>query len=204
MRVGGLCALRTDVLITAIILAAGGSSRLGSPKQLISYKGEKLITRTILNAVEAGVDKVVVVLGSNADLIRREVPVDPDICVVVNEHWESGLASSLAVGIRNVDRKTEGVLVLVTDQPLVDGQSLENLVSRFDYSSRVIASRYGTTIGVPAMFGKEFFRDLSSLHDDRGAGHWLRQNIDRVTLVPLETAAMDIDTPEDLDQLKEF
>ena len=192
------------MLVTAIILAAGGSSRLGSPKQLISYKGEKLITRTILNAVEAGVDKVVVVLGSNAELIGREVPVDPDVRVVVNASWENGLASSLALGIQSLDRKTDGVLVLVTDQPLVDGASLENLVSRFDYSSRVIASRYGTTIGVPAVFGKEFFRELSSLQGDRGAGHWIRQNVDRVTLVPLDTAEMDIDTPEDLDQLKEF
>ena len=80
------------MLITAIILAAGGSSRLGKPKQLISYRGEKLITRTILNAVEAGVDKVIVVLGSNAEAIRREIPEDPDVMVVSNPAWERGLA----------------------------------------------------------------------------------------------------------------
>lgn len=192
------------MLITAIILAAGGSSRLGSPKQLISYKGEKLITRTIFNAVEAGVDKVIVVLGSNADAIGREVPKDPDIRVVVNPDWETGLASSLAAGVRNVDRQSDGVLVLVTDQPLVDGPSLENLVSRFDYHSRVVASSYGRTVGVPAVFGKEFFRELSSLEGDRGAGHWLRQNITRVALVPLDTAEMDVDTPEDVKRLEEL
>ncbi len=192
------------MLITAIILAAGGSSRLGSPKQLISYRGEKLITRAILNAVEAGVDKVVVVLGSNAETIKREVPADPDIRVVINEDWESGLSSSLAAGIRNVDTLTDGVLVLVTDQPLVDALSLQDLVSRFDYRHRVIASSYGTTIGVPAVFGKEFFPELSSMEGDKGAGHWLRKNILRVTLVALDTAGMDIDTPDDLKRLEEL
>lgn len=192
------------MLITAVILAAGGSSRLGKPKQLISYKGEKLITRTIMNAVEAGVDKVIVVLGSNAEAIRREVPADPDVRVVINEDWESGLASSLAAGVRNVDRLSDGALVLVTDQPLVDALSLEDLVSRFDYSHRVIASSYGTSIGVPAVFGKEFFRELCSLEGDKGAGHWIRKNILRVTLVALDRAGMDIDTPDDLKRLEEL
>ncbi len=190
--------------ISAIVLAAGGSSRLGSPKQLISYRGEKLITRTIVNAAEAGVDEVVVVLGSNAEAIKREVPVDPDVHVVMNAYWESGLASSLAVGLRNVDRQSDGVLVLVTDQPLVDALSLQDLVSRFDYRHRVIASRYGTTIGVPAVFGKEFFRELSSIEGDRGAAHWLRKNIVRVTSVALDKAELDVDTPDDVKRLAEL
>ncbi|MEO5509848.1 MAG: nucleotidyltransferase family protein [Longimicrobiales bacterium] len=191
------------MLITAVVLAAGGSSRLGSPKQLISYQGEKLITRAILNAVEAGVEQVVVVLGSNAEAIKRAVPDDPDVHVVINADWESGLASSLAAGLGRVDTRSDGVLVLVTDQPLVDAAALQDLVSRFDYGHRVIASSYGTTVGVPAVFGKEFFSELSSIEGDKGAGHWLRKNIVRVTLVALDTAELDIDTPDDVKRLEE-
>lgn len=190
--------------IGAVVLAAGGSARLGFPKQLIVHDGEPLVRRTAKAVVEVGVCPVVVVLGANADMITSALIDLPSVTIVVNEDWSHGLASSLRVGVAAVleDPEWDAVLVTLADQPLVDSRALQRLVEAFDGERRIVASAYDGIIGVPAVFGREHAEDLMNLTGDAGAGSWLRNRANDVTCVPLSAAAIDIDTAGHLARLR--
>jgi molybdenum cofactor cytidylyltransferase len=109
------------------------------------------------------------------------------------------LSSSLAVGLGQVLQETDadGALVTLADQVFVDGAALASLIARFDGAHRLVASSYDGVIGVPALFGREYLDELTTLGGDAGAGSWLRARAAAVTAVPLEKAALDIDVPRD-------
>jgi molybdenum cofactor cytidylyltransferase len=172
---------------------------MGFPKQLIMYDGEPLVRRIARAAVEAGASPVVVVLGASAEMIAPALSGLASVRTVVNEKWSDGLASSLASGLAAVfeDAACDAVLVTLADQPLVDATALRRLLAAFDGERRVVASAYGKTMGVPAVFGREYVDELKRLTGDTGAGSWLRSRPSEVTCVPLDAAALDIDTPSD-------
>jgi CTP:molybdopterin cytidylyltransferase MocA len=189
--------------IAAIILAAGGSARFGSPKQLLDHHGENVVQRAARAATEAGLWPVIVVLGAYASLIVSFVVGSPDIIVVVNEQWESGQASSLRAGIEQAAQVwSDGALIMLADQPLIDTASLEKLLAAFDGEHRIVASHYNNILGAPAIFGAEHFESLAALEGDHGAGAWIRERVDQVTAVTMSEAAFDIDTPDDLKHLR--
>lgn len=188
--------------VTAIVLAAGGSTRFGSPKQLHQHNGESLIQRAIKAATDAGADPVIVVLGAGAETIKHAIG-SSQARVVVNENWNTGLASSLSAGMNAVDATCDGILVTLPDQPLVDATALRMLVAAFDPEHRIVASSYGDAIGVPAVFGIEHRESLAGLSGDAGAGHWIRERMGEVTIVQLERAALDVDTLLDAQRLEE-
>jgi molybdenum cofactor cytidylyltransferase len=196
---GSLQQLTKPPQIGAAVLAAGSSTRLGFPKQLVVRYGEPLVRRAARNALAVGASPVVVVLGANADLIAPALS-GLSVTSVVNHDWRIGLSSSLAVALRAVINhpSCDGVLVTLVDQPQVDVYALRGLVDRFDGTHRIVASEYNGIIGVPALFGREFVDDLSQLIGDAGAGGWLRSRRHAVTCVPLTAAAFDIDTASDL------
>jgi molybdenum cofactor cytidylyltransferase len=184
--------------VAAVILAAGGASRYGSPKQLLENKGETLVHRAARAALDAGANPIFVVVGASAKFVNASVENIPDVRCLPNPKWESGLASSLAVGMRAVLKTAcQGAIVTLADQPFVDGTALASIIEAFDDDHRLIASAYNSTIGVPALFGREFFEELTHLEGDAGAGGWLRARRDAVTAIPLERAALDIDSPSD-------
>jgi molybdenum cofactor cytidylyltransferase len=123
---------------------------------------------------------------------------------IVNPDWEIGLSSSLAVGVRAARRDTEceAALATLADQAFVDGAALASLIAAFDDDHRIVASSYDGVIGVPALFAREYLEELTNLTGDAGAGAWLRARRDIVTAVPLEKAALDIDTLSDASLLK--
>ena len=172
---------------------------MGFPKQLIVHEGEPLVRRIAIAAVEAGAHPVVVVLGANADLIAPALSGLPSVTTVVNREWSKGLASSLAAGLSVVleDATCDAVLITLSDQPLVDAPALKRLVATFGGDKRIVASSYNDTIGVPAIFGREHIDALMRLTGDAGAGSWLRSRSSVVTSVPLDAAAIDIDTLSD-------
>jgi Uncharacterized MobA-related protein len=146
---------------------------------------------------------VIVVLGSNAELVRAALTGIEPLTIVVNSDWESGLASSLKAGLSEVERTDSGAaLIALADQPRVDAQSLRALLSAFDRGNRVAAASYSGIVGVPAIFGREHFKELLQLQGDAGAGQWLRAHSGEVTEVPLAAAADEIDTPADAERLK--
>ena len=189
--------------ITAIVLAAGGSTRFGKPKQLHLHEGEPLIRRAVDAALGAGVTDVIVVLGSDAEDIASALDGIAHARTIINNDWRSGLASSIKAGL-DATSNADGVLITLADQPLVDATALSRLIDRFDDTHRIIASSYADIIGVPALFGIEYADDLRALTGDHGAGRWIRSRMSDVTDVPLDAAAIDIDTPADAARLEEL
>jgi CTP:molybdopterin cytidylyltransferase MocA len=185
--------------VAAVVLAAGGSTRLGVPKQLIEFRGESLVRRAARAAGDAGASPVIVVLGADAASIAQSLD-GLSSTAVTNERWRDGLASSLATGIREaqrLDAHCDGALLTTADQPLVDGAALRGLLDAFGEGARLVAAVYSGTIGAPAVIGREHFDALLALEGDTGAGRWLRGKGDAVRRIPLPEAAVDIDTAED-------
>jgi molybdenum cofactor cytidylyltransferase len=186
--------------IPAIVLAAGTSHRLGRPKQLIEFEGETLLNRTLRLVREGGADPVIAVLGAYIDRIRPTLP--PQIHVVENSEWQSGMASSIRAGIRALDPSAPGVLLLLCDQPHLTAAHLRALAAAFSAQPPVIAaSRYAGARGTPAAFPGSLFPALAALTGDHGARPILAQPPCAFIEVDLPGGEADIDLPGDLAQL---
>jgi len=182
----------------AIVLAAGASTRFGSPKQLVRIDGRPLVHAIVSRAVDVAGHAVTVVLGSHAAEIGPLLRHTP-ATVVINREWTEGIASSIRAGIGNVPGTSDGALVMLADQPSVTATDLRRLVGAWRRQTDYIAAaQYGTSCGVPAVFPRWAFRELAELRGDRGAQALLHRFVDRVVRVPMAAAGIDIDTPEDL------
>jgi molybdenum cofactor cytidylyltransferase len=188
----------------AIVLAAGASTRLGQPKQLLRVDGETLLRRTVRLAIEAGCIPVFVVLGSEATTLTQQLE-DLAATAVINDRWQTGLASSLRAGLQlalKTSPQPANVMVLVCDQPRLDVSVLRDLVATHALqNSTITASRYLDAIGVPAIFSSGHFHELLQLSGDQGARPILHQHRETVAAVDFPGGGLDIDTPEDLTQL---
>jgi CTP:molybdopterin cytidylyltransferase MocA len=175
---------------------------MGHPKQLIVHEGQPLVARAAAAARDAGADPVVVVLGAHAGEIEPAL-AGLGVRVALNPEWESGLASSLTAGLRAAlrDDRWDGALVTLADQPLIDAAILRSLITAFQNGARLVASGYQGLPGVPALFGREHVPELLALTGDAGAGPWLRQRLSELTIVPLDAALLDLDTPADAARL---
>jgi molybdenum cofactor cytidylyltransferase len=190
----------------AVILAAGGSSRLGQPKQMLPFRGKTLV-RTVVNAAcEAGCSPIVVVIGSDDEKIHRELK-QTNVIEVRNTHWQRGIGSSIRSGVRAlIDHApdVETTFLLACDQPAVNARLIERMIStRAATKADIIASSYADTVGVPALFDRSFFKDLLSLDDEAGAKSIILQNPERVAEFAFPKGAIDIDTWEDWEKLNE-
>ena len=190
--------------VAGIVLAAGASTRLGEPKQLIEVGGQPLVRRAAISALEAGAYPVIVVLGAGGDQILPALDGLVGVRVALNTRWETGLASSLGAGLAALtgEDEVDGALLILADQPFVDAHALRALVDAFG-EARIVASSYSNTVGIPAVIGREFFGELANLEGDRGAAPWLRGRTD-VTPVPLPVSPLDIDTPDDVSLLRQL
>ena len=191
--------------IGAIVLAAGASSRLGQPKQLLEFEGEPLLRRVMRAAAGAGCSPVVVVLGANADGIIREVPI-AGVTVVRNEEWERGVGSSIRCGLRHLldsSPKIDAVVLVTCDQPFVDAGVIATLRAQFETSGKpIVASRYAKTLGVPALFDRTCFDALLALPDNSGAKGIIEARVGEVMSIEFEAGAFDIDTSGDYERAK--
>lgn len=190
--------------VASIIVAAGASSRLGRPKQLVLVDGEPLLRRAIRCAVGAGAEPVFVVLGAYRQTIQNVIDFG-FATVLVNDHWEEGLASSIRTGIEAVDVGTvaEGVLLMTCDQPRVTAEHLRKMIEGFDAQAGtvLIASIYAGVRGTPAIFPRAMFADLLGLRGDKGARGLLAKASLPLVEIQLEGGDIDIDRPEDLTEL---
>ena len=184
-----------------IILAAGASRRFGSPKQLVRWEGQVLIQRVVAAATELTGAAVTIVLGAHAAEIASNLP-SGSASIVVNRGWQEGIASSIRAGVARLPGACGGVLIMLADQPLVGGNNLRRLAAAWQRQPRsVVASRYGATTGVPAIFPRWCFGDLAALRGDQGARLLIRRYADHVVRMSMPEAAVDIDYPEDLLEL---
>jgi molybdenum cofactor cytidylyltransferase len=186
--------------IGAVVLAAGGSSRLGTPKQLLKFRGETLVRRAAKAALKSVCDRVVVVVGNHAQQMRQEVD-DLPVSVVENENWQSGISTSIRAGLERISSE-DGVVITLCDQPFMTAAVLNELVSTHHQTRlAIVASTYGTARGVPAFFAPELFNELASLTKDEGARRIIASHPEKVATVEFPQGAIDIDTPEDRDRL---
>lgn len=182
-----------------MLLAAGSSSRFGAPKQLADVAGRPMLART-LDAVSQLERRhaVTVVLGANAERLEPLVRAAA-ANVAFNPDHALGLASSIRVGLAQAPFDARGALITLADQVAVTADDLRQLVSRWEQQpDRIVAAQYAGTIGVPAIFPIDLFRELAELQGDRGARAVLLRHPERVIAVPMPSAAQDIDTPRDL------
>ena len=191
--------------VHALVLAAGGSRRFGSPKALTDFAGRALI-RHAVDAVAAAltpdtarltVSGLTVVLGPEIEPTRDALR-DTRAQIVVNEHWTDGLSSSLRTGLQALPSATSAVLIALGDQALLDSADYQRLLDVAAMNpDRPVAARYQQTVGVPAVFPARYFKRLAALQGDRGAGSILKSDPDVIAL-DMPNAAIDIDTPEQL------
>jgi molybdenum cofactor cytidylyltransferase len=182
-----------------IILAAGGSRRLGQPKQLLEILGEPLLHRVVRMAADVHPDHLIVVLGSSAcDCVQAIKDCGADI--VVNPFWESGLAGSIRIGVERAEEEhADFVLLLLADQPWLNSAVIRQFYDRMNgRPDMVIAARYDGILGAPMMFGRDWFPKLKNLEGDQGARSLVAKEAQGAEIIDWSEGAVDLDTPEDL------
>ena len=188
-----------------VLLAAGKSSRLGSPKQLLAYKGKNLLLHAVEIAVETSLKPIVIVVGANRDAMKNQLK-DWEVEIAENNGWEEGIASSLHCGLNavlQIKPTVDGIIFIVCDQPFVTASLLKNLLAvQHDTGLPIVASAYEDNLGTPAFFHKSLFPELMELKGDTGARKLIKQHEDLVATVSFPKGIVDIDTAADYEILK--
>jgi molybdenum cofactor cytidylyltransferase len=189
----------TDKFVSGLILAAGASTRLGQPKQLLPYKGTILLG-WVVNQIEScqALNETIVVLGKTAELVRNQVQFGRSK-IVINPGTEQGCSASYRVGIESCDPATEALVVLLGDQPGVEPVIIEQVVSAWQRDGgRITLASYQGKRGHPMIFSKELFPMLVELHGDKAVWKLVDQHPDWVHEVPIDRPCpRDVNTWED-------
>jgi Uncharacterized MobA-related protein len=194
---------KTPLRFAAIILAAGASTRLGQPKQLLLHEGQPLIARAARAALDAGATPVVVVLGAHAEKIRPALAGLP-VSIVENTAWSEGMGASIRTGIAALHDTLpalEAVLLALCDQPHFSAASIRQLTNALHGPATIAATRHGNAGGVPALFARVYFPALTLSRGEKGARDLIAAQASATALVDLPELAFDIDTPADLRRL---
>lgn len=183
----------------ALVLAAGGSTRLGQPKQLLTRDGEPLVHRAVRLAIDTGASRTVVVVGAHADAIAAVLAGTP-CTLLANPQWQAGLASSLRCAAPHVAAAGAPVLILGCDQPALEAAHLADLVRHAcAAASRCAATDYGAGAGLPAVVPAAWFDAMAGVAGDRGFRARLHALGDALARVPApQGLALDIDDAADL------
>ena len=179
-------------------MAAGSSSRMGSPKQLLKWKDSNLLEQTISKAIQLKSEAVIVVLGANSDKIIPKIDQN-EVDILINQNWNLGLGSSISEGVKFIQMSyphITGVLIILSDQPLIELDHYVSLIDVFAIRSKqIIATKYNDgKLGVPAIFDSLYFKDLSELNSDTGAKKLFSKYSDNIISVNNDQSAFDIDT----------
>lgn len=189
-------AVPTDPSVAVLVLGAGGSRRLGRPKQLLAYAGTTLLDHVVGVARACAPDQLVVALGGAADAVRGTVDLR-GADVVVNDRYGSGCSSSIAAGLDALDGRCDVLVLMLGDQPgVTPGTVAALLAGRGD--APLAICRYADGRGHPIAFGRSTFADLAALHGDKGVWRLLDARADEVTEVPVSgPTPRDVDTEAD-------
>jgi molybdenum cofactor cytidylyltransferase len=186
--------------IVTLILAAGSSSRMGKAKQLLPWSQNTLLGNAIDTANSADIDRVFVVLGAEAKRIQEKL-ISRNHEIILNKDWQQGLGSSVSAGISgiiNSEATPNAVLIMLADQPFIDKAYINTLIEYYKTNKgKIIATQYGSKMGVPAIFDRSFFLDLQELKGDEGAGKLISKNKISCYSVDPGKKVTDLDTPED-------
>ena len=185
-----------------VILAAGSSSRLGTPKQNLFFKGKTLLRLAVDAAVNSVCKPVVLVLGANSESIVLDFN-GPSVKVIQNDIWAQGMASSIRAGLNAVldlDDNLSGVVFMLCDQPFADEHLVNRLIDA-QAPGQIVASAYNNMLGVPVLFDKKYFADLQALKGEEGARKLLIKYASQVTPIAFPLGSVDVDTMKDYQRL---
>lgn len=192
--------MKASARLGAVILAAGASTRMKQPKQLLPFAGQPLLLRTVDALLAAPVWPVVVVLGAHAEKIRPLLARYP-VLVAENPAWAEGMASSLRTGIavlQQFSRSLDGALITLCDQPAFSADIARQLIDAFPRSAGgIVAARYHDRHGAPALFSRDHFPALAALTGEAGARTLINAVPEKVVAIDLPQLGIDLDTPED-------
>jgi molybdenum cofactor cytidylyltransferase len=190
-------------LITAIVLAAGLSRRMGRAKLLLPLEGRPVIRITVEGVLASRIARVVVVTGPDPRELR-EALAGLTVTLAVNPSPESGQASSIRIGIKALPHETGAALIVLGDQPFLPADVIPSLLAaRQSAATPIVAPRYREGRGNPVLFGSEMFPELLELSGDQGARSIIERDPGRVTLVDFDLSMPeDVDTPEDYGRLR--
>ena len=189
--------------IGAIILAAGMSSRMGKPKLLLPFKGVPLIKYPYMLAQQNALQPIVCVTGSYDEQITNVLaPVEQNVTLHYNSHYESGMASSLKAGIRAVTGKVDAVMIFLGDQPLVPNKVVQTIISQYRASEeaiKIVRPLFGQRLGHPILFDGSLFDEFETLQGDEGGKSIIQRHRNAVKLLqfPNSDWGIDIDTEEE-------
>lgn len=188
-----------------IILAAGASSRMGAPKQLLLVDGKSLIKRICDTAMDTTCHPIVAVLGANRSLIRKETERMP-ITVIDNPQWENGMSSSIKMGLAGAymtEKAIEAAIFLTVDMPYVNAELINKMIQKAESDEKIeiVACKYDNQMGIPVLFKRTLFTDLLELTGDEGAKKVVTKNKDKTAYIDFPEGKLDLDT---IDEYRNF
>ncbi|WP_411030776.1 nucleotidyltransferase family protein [Spongiimicrobium sp. 3-5] len=198
--------MRKDSNIAIMVLAAGASVRM-SPhiKQLLPWKNTTLLGSAIATARASNAEEIVTVLGANAQRIKAAMALNGHR-FIENKNWKQGMGSSIATGTEyflNHKKQYNGILIMLADQPLLDSAYLNKMMDDFStHKKGIVATTYAEKYGVPAVFGKAYYKELKGLSGAEGAKELLARHLNDVIAVDPQGKTVDIDTMADYNKLK--
>ena len=191
--------------IGIVILAAGASKRMGTPKQLLDLGGTTLLRRTVEVALATEFRPVVVVLGANKTQIAPQI-IDLPVTIIENPKWEEGMSTSVKmglVGLYMTEKKLDAAMVLVCDQPHISVQLLTSMAKvQALTNKKIVACQYEGQLGVPVLFEREMFTELLDFQGDKGARFLLHKFPEQTARVRFDLGNIDLDTPQDYQTYK--
>ena len=185
-------------MISAILLAAGESNRMGQPKQLLPFGQSTILERTIDNLLDSAISETIVVMGYKEEEIRKTI-ADKPVKIAINPDYQQGMSTSIIAGLKQINKRARAVLIALSDQPFVDSQTITSLVEAFIANNKgIIIPVYRGKRGNPVIFAIRYKGELLNLKGDTGGREIIKRHPDDVLEVAVncEGVLLDIDTME--------
>jgi molybdenum cofactor cytidylyltransferase len=194
----------TEIKYGIIILAAGNSSRLGKPKQLLPYQNNSLLRNAVEQSLLVPQSIVLIVTGASKEIVEGELNSE-QILVRYNADWQTGMASSIKTGVAELLLQypsLDALLIAVCDQPFLNAGIMSSLIAEYNRTHKnIVASAYNDTLGTPVLFSKKYFTHLQELAEQEGAKKIIINHAEDTTSVHFPEGGIDIDTDEDYSNL---
>ncbi len=186
--------------IALVILAAGASSRMQQPKQLLAWGRSTLLGNAINMALDSHADDVYVVLGNKSGMIKEHCSTS-NVHWLYNKNWKRGMGSSISCAINHIlgsKKRYTGILITLCDQPLIDSEYLNEMIDTLINGDRgIVATAYNNRSGVPVLFHSKYIEKLSKLDNDLGAKKIIAANLQDVFAIDPKGKEKDLDTAEE-------
>jgi len=186
-------------MISAIILAAGESKRMGEPKQLMPFGQSTILEKAIDNLLSSAVNEIIVVLGYKAEEVLKTIATKP-VKIAINPDYKQGMSTSIIAGLSLIARQAQAVMLALGDQPLVDSQTINQLIEEFyNHDKGIVVPTYHGKRGHPVIFAIKYKQKLLGLTGDIGGREVIKDHPDDILEVAVDSESVisDIDTRAD-------